>query len=528
MSSIYNSDRKIEQFFLGSQEITEMFLGNELVFSKITNNLFYKLHEFVGSLTVQNTIEAPVKSAILKGNTLVNLVTQKSGSFNGTRFLRIPLSHTLKTNTKYFVKFNLRESSLTGGVTCRLRIGTSANVVGGLNSDGIINVTKDGCDSIEFYIRNANDVTNGLDAVVDDIMLIEYQNGMENWDIPYFKGMQSVKMPVLTMSNVIQRVEFEKIKVNLSDGSFTSVDYEGSSSGCMEYFDISKLTNAKFIFKTTQPFARENYFTFFFYDKDKTYIKWLNGNFTKIADGLYSSTIPTLENAKYLRVTKYDGDTQMSNIVKNSISGFVDNNLSIDSTFSIKSNILTVNEDVELREIGDVKDELNLLTGEVTERIGYNIVDGVNLKAIRYYPNDTDYAEFHIGFPELKAKAKTLSTFSPSYLKSEKPKSGESFWANDSKGAIGIFIQKTKLSELTLNGLNEYLKSNPIEFYYELATESIKTVDLTIVDQDGKTINKLNSFNGTTHVSTEVAENSTYPMVSLEVASELQAAVKID
>ena len=69
MSSIYNSDRKIEQFFLGSQEITEMFLGNELVFSKITNNLFYKLHEFVGSLTVQNTIEAPVKSAILKGVT---------------------------------------------------------------------------------------------------------------------------------------------------------------------------------------------------------------------------------------------------------------------------------------------------------------------------------------------------------------------------------------------------------------------------------------------------------------------------
>ena len=29
-------------------------------------------------------------------------------------------------------------------------------------------------------------------------MIIEYQEGMENWDIPYFEGMQSVKMPVLT------------------------------------------------------------------------------------------------------------------------------------------------------------------------------------------------------------------------------------------------------------------------------------------------------------------------------------------
>ena len=77
MSSIYNSDRKIEQLFLGSEEITEMYLGDQLVFSKITNNLFYKLHEFVGSLTVRNTVEAPVKRAILKGQTLVNLIGDK-------------------------------------------------------------------------------------------------------------------------------------------------------------------------------------------------------------------------------------------------------------------------------------------------------------------------------------------------------------------------------------------------------------------------------------------------------------------
>ena len=53
-----------------------------------------------------------------------------------------------------------------------------------------------------------------------------------------------------------------------------------------------------------------------------------------------------------------------------------------------------------------------------------------------------------------------------------------------------------------------------------LAQEVVKTVDLTIVDQDGKTINKLNSFNGTTHVSTEVAENSIYPTIAIEVATE--------
>ena len=41
-----------------------------------------------------------------------------------------------------------------------------------------------------------------------------------------------------------------------------------------------------------------------------------------------------------------------------------------------KTNILTVNEDVTLRSNGDICDELNLLTGQLTQRIGE---DGVVL-----------------------------------------------------------------------------------------------------------------------------------------------------
>ena len=41
------------------------------------------------------------------------------------------------------------------------------------------------------------------------IMIIEYQEGMENWDIPYFTGMQSVKLPVLTTcgKNLFDRID---------------------------------------------------------------------------------------------------------------------------------------------------------------------------------------------------------------------------------------------------------------------------------------------------------------------------------
>ena len=37
------------------------------------------------------------------------------------------------------------------------------------------------------------------DLWVQDFMIIEYQDGMENWNIPYFDDMKSVQMPVLTI-----------------------------------------------------------------------------------------------------------------------------------------------------------------------------------------------------------------------------------------------------------------------------------------------------------------------------------------
>lgn len=147
---------------------------------------------------------------------------------------------------------------------------------------------------------------------------------------------------------------------------------------------------------------------------------WGDNNQYISGGGSFQYTFSVPSNAKYFKVAIRHVNTSLT------VNGF-------DIINDYKSNILTVNEDVTLRSNGDVYDELNLLTGRLTQRIDEN---------------------------------------------------------------------------------NEVL-----------AQAVVKTVDLTIVDQDGKTINKLNSFNGTTHISTEVAENSAYPMVSLEVASELQAAM---
>lgn len=94
-----------------------------------------------------------------------------------------------------------------------------------------------------------------------------------------------------------------------------------------------------------------------------------------------------------------------------------------------KTNILTVNEGVTLRSNGDVYDELNLLTGRLTQRIDEN---------------------------------------------------------------------------------NEVLSQ-----------EIVKTVELTILDQNGQNVKQLMSFNGGTHFNTTSLEGSPLPVVSVSVETDL-------
>ncbi len=100
-----------------------------------------------------------------------------------------------------------------------------------------------------------------------------------------------------------------------------------------------------------------------------------------------------------------------------------------------KSNILTINEDVTLRSNESVYDELDLLTGKLTQRI-------------------------------------------------------------DENGEV-------------------------------LSREIVKTVGLTILDQNGQSVDHLKSFNGGTHVYTSSLEGSLVPSVDISVVTNLEETLKI-
>lgn len=249
------------------------------------------------SIYAPNTLERPVKSAILKGNTLVNIhYEMHTDILNQYWTVSLINLSLLKPSTKYLIKIkNLtsEDKSYYNDTICEFtefRIQPNSSLTKIITSKNEIPTTKD-------FLKN--NVTHELPNDLK-VLFIEYQDGMENWDIPYFTGMQSVKMPVLTTSN--------------EDGT--------------------------------------------------------------------------------------------------------------------KTNILTVNEDVTLRSNGNICDELNLLTGQLTQRI-------------------------------------------------------------DEDGEV-------------------------------LSQEVVKTVDLTILDQNGQNVKQLMSFNGGTHFNTTSLEGSPLPVVSVSVETDLE------
>lgn len=86
---------------------------------------------------------------------------------------------------------------------------------------------------------------------------------------------------------------------------------------------------------------------------------------------------------------------------------------------------------------------------------------------------------------------------------------------------IRMTLSKTKVGA-SANSVNGYLQANPITVQYHLATESVKTVDLSIVDQDNQSINKLSTFEGGTHFDTSSQTGSLLPTLGVDVVVDLE------
>lgn len=197
-----------------------------------------------------------------------------------------------------------------------------------------------------------------------------------------------------------------------------------------------------------------------------------------------------------------------------------------------KSNVLTVNEPIELRGIGDVKDELNLLTGEVVERTGEIVLNGNESWWFADSPDNPEntgtwtHSEntwlLGVDFTTISSNThpvkNTISDKYPVYYDYSFSDS-EYFNIVSNNNSLLFRVRKDRFSDKSITNFKSWLSQNPITIQYQLTTESVKTVDLSILDQDGATVEKLNTFKDITHVSCSVDEGSIYPYVEMEVAT---------
>ena len=456
----------------------------------------------VTNATVENVVPYAYKSTILKGQTLVNVAYFNQGLYNYTDYNLLFIDKT----KSYFIKFNTTfETTQIGFIADN----NTWNVSNQFNAtkNGYVIIKPDEAKDINALRVRFNGNTDKSFIPTLDLICIEYQEGMENWDIPYFEGIQSVKLPGLTtvgknlfdIDNVIQQegVIIKDNSIHITENR----DYPDNVIYTFENAPTESVLTFELTSNGVQPPGGALASIWY---EDGTNI-WI------------TTTKKVYVNTKKITDIKIHNWCKGTHIFSNIQ---LEKGTTATSYEPYKTNILTVNEPVELRGIGDVSDTLDCLTGEVTERIGEIVLDGseerwelaqVRTNTMRFncYSLNIPY-----GINGGLLKTDKLPYQSPTIGDQE----GAAMGGGNAPKVVSISIMKAKLPSSDIDGFKQWLSQNPITIQYQLATESIKTVDLSVVDQDGKSLEIIKPIEGTMHLNT--TGESIKPLFSGEIPVE--------
>ena len=457
------------------------------------------IQEYEGQyFTIENTVQGNIKSAILKGQTLVNLspfkslkdvtpsvLSENSVVWYGGITKDYFNPSIFKPNTKYIVKFGMGTPSRFKGMYIGGLNMPSKNGYYSEHNDVFTTPETTPTEGVNVYFKgiDGNVVTKEEYSKIEP-MIIEYQDGMENWDIPYFEGIQSVKVPVLTTTgkNLFDFESFKKEEnriVGTKPYSSFKLNLKPNTKYSWNRFSNDGFGSTCYILINTVLGSSSNALNWLIHS-DSEKINYSIGTFSTDNTGVvYISGIINNDNQE-----------KTFELLENLI--IIESGTSPVSYEPYKSNILTVNEEVELRGIGDVQDELDCLTGEVTQRIGEIVLDGSSDEEYAINGNAADgLTRFVINsISNRKQRGNTISNLLPIT-------NNYNYYGLFSGNSLNIVNNC-----LTIDDLRIWLQQNPITIQYELATESVKTVDLTVQNQDGGIIPHIQTQQGITHVST--------------------------
>ena len=445
----------------------------------------------VTNATIDNVVPYAYQSAILKGNTIINLVnnfTFGSGVEETDNYFTLTQTNTtenigvnietslIELNKDYTLIYFIQEKTTTNATS--LVIKQASYLAPSENATITQNI---GWNKVKFNLSSFGS-NRGLNIAIasseQDGNYIKFAKKKfpllaGDWtqkELPFDTinyGMQSVKMPVLTTF------------------SYTNLINENDKTFLTPYLYPNKL-----FYKSTT----STHHTLHYYNADKVKIGDSGDEWS--AKSQYQPPYGTV----FVKMD-YTADTRSPMLAYN-------NEETYKPFTPIKSNILTVNEDVELRGVGDVKDTLDCLTGEVTQRIDEIVLDGDENWESHAVKTNTIVFKLLIG--KLKhTDHHIISDRFPTNAPGDVEK------ITNTGNIVYLAILRTKADNL--NDFKSYLSQNPITVQYQLAKESTKTVDLKIINQDGENV-PLKPIEGTMHLTT--SSETINPLFSGEIPVE--------
>lgn len=441
------------------------------------------------SKVIDGTYDGAYESLVFKGRSLVNLCPNKVidyvatsdwDGFNGlgqasnTKGYSWKTLQDLKPNTKYFIScyvetFDVgeREYYLFNNNNQSTIFEDTLTIYNTGSHKWVLTSRREFTDEVFIALRCQNAYARGA-IKIKNIMIIEYQEGMENWDIPYFEGLCDVKMPIL-----------RNVGKNLFDGGQVQLEKYQNYNVNNGTFSISNNNNYKitgFIpIKPNTLYRKQGkgIGDGAYYTKDKQPIK------TTFCSGI---TFTPPSGAYYVVLN-------MSNSISHDDVQIEESPIQT-SYESHKSNVLTTPEEIILRSLPNgVQDTYNPLTGEYVKRVGEIVLDGSDDEYWGLY--NRDYSQWTTRQWSLKLPLTALASAIPSQslrticdkLKFGGIASGEDYEhyrtvGGDADGLTNyayIFLDKNKAT--TVRELKLYLQSSPITIQYELAAPIIKKVD---------------------------------------------------
>ena len=367
----------------------------------------------------------------------------------------------------------------------------------------------------EFPYIVLSDVT---EATVDNVVPYAYKSA-----ILYGKSetidetLQSVKIPVLTTSGINVFPDDNRMEYGAWASSGGAVSTNSEIRCKNKYTPFPKgLKNGDKMYIVLSDTSINSDTNMHVYDENKKYVSpSIRGcTVSNFVNGVAVVSINDITNCSY-----FSFRAKSSNI--NCEFALMINDYAPYEPF--KSNILTVNENVVLRGIGDVKDELDLLTGELTERIGEVVLDENSAKNFKLSVVGNNSVSFwcthNASSPFVNiSKGEDLKALLCDKIPRKSNFNEDAELIHSGTGAVVLRILKNKLQTPDVNGLTQYLQSNPLTVQYQLASESVRTVDLNIQDQNGKTLSVIKPIEGKMLLST--SSDTIKPLFSGEIPVE--------